>query len=159
MEVGQEGNNQAQSSLTIPPPCSLPCTFSLSLFFSLSYSCFVSLVSLCPLSSLPGYTGPQGDLLLAEVPQQRTFSSPSLPTGPLPSPHSFSNTLPRGKTARPSSPELSISQGVYLQCDRPTHLEHIFTSVLSPSPSHSLLALYILLLPPDTFLPLSLCPC
>lgn len=156
MEEGQEGNNQAQSSLAIPPSRSLPCTFfSLSTsFFSLflPYSRFLSLSSI---SSLPGYTGPQGDLLLAEVPQHRALSSfthrfpptpppPPLllssPPPPFPPLSSFPLQLsPGGKTVRPSSPELSISEGVYLQCDRPTHLERIFTSVHTLSPSHSLL--------------------
>lgn len=56
---------------------------------------------------------------------------------------------------RPSSPELSISEGVYLQRDRPTHLERIFTSVHTPSPSRSFAGpSYIPTLPPDTFLQL-----
>lgn len=167
MEEGQEGNNQAQSSLAIPPSRSLPlpCTFfSLSLFFFFLSPFSLTLVSsrsVSSVSSLPGYTGPQGDLLLARVPQHRALSSPPLPTAsppnssssysfcscppplPLLSPPSFSSALPRGKTVRPSSPELSISEGVYLQRDRPTHLERIFTSVHTLSPSHSLLALHI----------------
>lgn len=131
--------------------------FSLLFFLFLSYSRFLSLPSLS-VSSLPGYTGPQGDLLLARVPQHRALSSAPSPIAspqllflllllrlhpPPPPPPSFSSTLPGGKTVRPSSPELSISEGVYLQRDRPTHLEHIFTSVHTLSPSHSLLALYI----------------
>lgn len=102
-------------------------------------------------TSLPGYTGPQGDLILARVPQCRSLSSPSSPlTPPLPfppycisprlllllSPPSFSSTSPRGTTVRPSSPELSISEGVYLRRDSPTHLECIFTSIHTLSPVH-----------------------
>lgn len=134
----------------------LPCYPSLShllfspfrpFFFFSPYSCFPPL-SISSVSSLPGYTGPQGDLLLAQVPQHRALSSSSPTTPPQclllllllpnpPHPPSFSSTLPGGKTVRPSSPELSISEGVYLQRDRPTHLERIFTSVHTLSPFHS----------------------
>lgn len=90
-------------------------------------------------TSLPGYTGPQGDLILAWVPQCRSLSSPSAPPAPprlylTPPPPSFSGTFPRGTTVRPSSPELSISASVYLRRDSPTHLECIFTSVHALSP-------------------------
>lgn len=135
-----------------PPSLSLPrvlshVLFSFSPVLSFPHSC----LSVSSVSSLPGYTGPQGDLLLAAVPQHRTLSSPPSPTaspnsssfGSCPPPLYFSpffcRTLPRGKTVRPSSPELSISDGVYLQRDRPTHLERIFTSVHTLFPAHSLL--------------------
>lgn len=81
MEEGQEGNNQAQSSLTFPLSYSLllPCTF---FSHSPSFPLRVSSVS-----SLPGYTGPQGDLLLAPVPQHRApllllSQLPSTPPSP-----------------------------------------------------------------------------
>lgn len=66
-------------------------------------------------------------------------------------PRSPSSGLPGGKTARPSSPELSISQGVYSRRDRPTHLERIFAGVHTPSPPQLLPGLYILSLPPEAF--------
>lgn len=115
---------------------------------SLYLPLFLSPVS--AVTSLPGYTGPQGDLILARVPRCRSLSSPSSPPTPplpffppcrisplLPSPPSFPNTSPRGTTARPSSPELSISGSVYLRRDSLTHLECIFTSVHTPSLAHS----------------------
>lgn len=69
MEEGQEGNNQAQSSSVAIPPA--PSFFSLPLVSP----------SLCVSSgtSLPGYTGPQGDLVLDQVPQHRDLSSPPSP--------------------------------------------------------------------------------
>lgn len=144
-----------------PSPMYFFLLFPLLFFFPLSSLPSFPLtpvsLSVSSVSSLPGYTGPQGDLLLARVPQHRALSSfthrfPSTPPSfalihppsiSLHSPPSFSSTLPWGKTVRPSSPELSISEGVYLQRDRPTHLERIFTSVHTFSHSHSLLALYI----------------
>lgn len=63
MEEGQEGNNRAQSFLAIPPSSS----FFLFLLSSLSVS---------SVTSLPGYTGPQGDLLFGSVPQHRAPPPP-----------------------------------------------------------------------------------
>lgn len=85
---GTGGEQSGPVLLAIPPSRSLalPCTFfCLSLlFFSLFLpsSRFLSLPSLSvsSVSSLPGYTGPQGDLFLARVPQHRALSSPPSPT-------------------------------------------------------------------------------
>lgn len=125
------------------PPCHAP---SHSFFFIfLPYTCSLLSSSVSSVSSLPGYTGPQGDLILAQVPNPPIYthtlththaSLSTCPAAALP-PLSVSFSLPGGKTVRPSSPKLSISDGVYLQRDRPTHLECIFTSVHTPSPSHS----------------------
>lgn len=117
-----------------PPSRYLP----LVVFFPSPFPLPVSAVT-----SLPGYTGPQGDLILARVPQCRSLSSlSSAPTPPLLfspavshpsfsplSPPSFSSMFPGGTTVRPSSPELSISESVYLRRDSPTHLECIFAGV------------------------------
>lgn len=134
-----------------PPLLSLPLVLSLShvpfspfppsfFFFSLTLVSSLSRLSLSPacqatqvlrvtcfwLGSLS--TEPSPLLLHPLLPPNSSFCS-CLPLLSLHSPLSFSSTLLGGKTVRPSSPELSISKGVYLQRDRLTHLERIFTSV------------------------------
>lgn len=163
MEEGQERNNQAQSSRAIPPSRSFFPSFSPTLVSSLSLSLSprypacqatqVLRVTCCWLGSLSTEPSP-----LLHPPPQLLLLLVLLLSPPLPPPSprlplSLPSTLPRGETVRPSSPELSISKGVYLQRDRPTHLEHIFTSV------HTLFSLSLLAgrlrfrgLPPDAFL-------
>lgn len=160
---GGTGGEQSGPVLSSYPSLSHVLVSPFAPLFSLSPRTLVFPLSISSVSSLPGYTGPQGDLLLAQVPQHRALSSfsspttspqllifcscpPSSPLLPYPAP-----SLGK-KTVRPSSPELSISEGVYLQRDRPTHLERIFTSVHTLSPSLFAGPLYILMLPPDTFL-------
>lgn len=64
-----------------PPLLYLP----LVLFFSFSLP-LVSSLSVSSVTSLPGYTGPQGDLLLDRVPQHRALSSPPSPIASPPTP-------------------------------------------------------------------------
>lgn len=81
------------------------------LFFSFSLT-LVSSLSVSSVSSLPGYTGPQGDLLLARVPQHRALSSPlllhPLPPPPTPPPPPFAPVPPSSpSTLLLPSPALS----------------------------------------------------
>lgn len=95
----------------------LPCNPSpLVLFFPSFSLTLVSSLSVSSVSSLPGYTGPQGDLLLARVPQHRALSSPLL--------------------SSPTAPPLLPSTPPFTPIATP-HLPPLHSALLLPSPALS----------------------